>query len=242
MPVIRPDINGKMVTRHVIADNNGASSAHIPAPAATPRLLGSKEYARRIADALMSEEDDNGRLKEVISEVYEEGLSLHALRELHERLPDFSVQEKSVLREQSYSLFNYLIQAYADEEHTEKVFYGVAGSLDTIGAFATDRGPLFVYECIEAALREADEMGIDPRSSSDYERSVYRFLFFKEVIGDYPRVMQPMEIYEKSVWFAENKDRLFPHADRIMTSNVDWEWMKELANPDNAASLSEGTL
>jgi hypothetical protein len=244
VPVIRPDINGKLVTRHVIADKGTGSRVTIPAPAGTHQVLGVKEYARRIAEALAPEGSDSHAYQRTLTDIFQQEMGLESLKELHDRLPRLTTDEKLVLSKQSMTLFNNLTLDYADGEQTEKMFHNILESLDIIEAFSDAHYGNAVYKASRRVMEQTDEMGMNSlsSSSSEWQRNVCRFLMFSQLIGDNRR-MDHEELSDKVWWFAESTERLFPHAARILANDrVDWDWMKELANPDTATGLSEGTL
>jgi hypothetical protein len=207
-------------------------------------VLGVKEYARRIADVLVAGVYEDPSYQRMIAGIYQQGLGLDSLKEVHDRLPGLSAADRHTLLGQSETLFNNLTLGYADEEQTEKVFHNVLESLDIISAFSDSYYGNGVYNASCRVVEWTDEMGIDPRSSSssEWQRNVCRFLMFRQLIGDHRR-MDHGELSDKVWWFADSTDRLLPHAARILANeHVDWDWMKELANPDTATGLSEGTL
>lgn len=251
MPVVRPDINGKLVTRHVIADPMVESAVRLPAPMATPRLMGEKEYARRIADHLVTAKDDADRpwrtsvaeQKRILAEAYEQSISLHELQRLHDRMLGFNKVEHAIFEHQVLSMFDEFVRGEVNSVGRDQIFHGILDSADMFAMFyPVAFGSDHIFKPSRGALWMADRMDVDPRSSSEAEREIYRFLLFKEIIGD-ESYLDVLEVHRKSQWFAENESLIFSHAKEIMTrKGAGLDWLTELTNPESAPSLSEGTL
>jgi hypothetical protein len=250
-PVVRPDINGKLVTRHVIVDKAVDSAGSLPMPVSGPRLMGAKEYARRIAQELVRESPDQSfrpwaltrdqRMTSLTS-LYGDSLAVYELKELYDRMDNFTDQEKDMFEDQVPALLNDLIVQSVNQDDREKIFHGILTNTDLFTTFhPVSFGSEYLLKSGQSAVRDARALGIDPRSGSEAEHKLYRFLLYKGLVKD-DSFMDVMETHEKAYWFSDNEHLLFPHADAIMKRHGDWEWMNELVNPDTAPSLSEGTL
>lgn len=250
-PVIRPDINGKLVTRHVIADKSVDSATKLPMPVSGPRLMGGKEYARRIAQELVRESADQSpaswvpttqQRQESLAREYEDSLGAYQLKELYDRMNYFTDEEKAIFEYQVPSLFKDFIIRSVEQDDRERIFHGVLKNADLFAAFhPVAFGSEHLLKSGQSAIREAKALDIDPRSSSEAEQKLYRFLLFKGIVKN-ESFMDVMELHENAYWFADNERFLFPHAAAIRERCGDWEWMHELIAPDTAPSLSEGTL
>lgn len=213
--------------------------------------MGEKEYARRIAQELVREPIDHtvrpwaltrDQRETSLASFYGESLAIYELKELYDRMNYFTDQEKDMFEDQVPALLNDMIVQSVEQDDREKIFYGTLTNTDLFTTFRpVSFGSEYLLQSGQSAVREARALGIDPRSGSEAERKLYRFLLYKGLVKD-DSFMDVMETHERAYWFAENELLLFPHADAIRKRCGDWEWMKELVNPDAAPSLSEGTL
>lgn len=243
VPEVRPDINGKMVTRHVLPDRSSGAQLNVPPPAVdapAERNMSAAIYAYRISRFIQS--DGDAMRAAVIAEVLEEGLHKETLIALHDRMTGFSEPEIGFLRDHSVSLFNDLVLRGADSESREKIFWGLMESIDTIGVFYGFLNHRNFLECSDDAIRQAERIGVDPRSTHWFERDTYRFLLIKNLLGD-RFAIDPMDASEGAVWFSENRERVLASVPMLLAREVtDWKLARDITAPDTPSGLSGGIL
>lgn len=245
--VVKADKNGKLVTRHVIEDKASGHDHKSAMPLAAPRLVASKEYSRRIAQGLVRIKDGSftsNSLEELRSRLaaeYEEALDVHSLRELSEKVSEFTEAEKDVFEYQMPALFSTFITLQVDRSKRKTIFSGVLNNVDLFTTFYPIAfGGGHLMNTGDYACRHAQWSG-QTIDDSEAGRRLHRFLLFKGIINE-GHPIEEDELLENVEWFHENQQLLLSQAEAVQRREGDWEWMRELTRPDTAPSLSEGTL
>lgn len=256
VPVVRPDINGKLVTRHVLPEAAAQSAASIPAPSVRvpsgPR--SSEEFKEAIADLIaphyeatdISTSDDFEWVSALLKHDFDE-LSYGALMAYHRVLQTATDQEKALLANGMQELSNVVIDQFLEDDDKERVFFGALESLDLCSAFRSENmSPSAVLsKCYVAARQSARYLNVESRSwKKGYDRDRFRYLVFRELAKEHGRISN-QEIDEDVEWFKRNEQTLMEnvHLLEAHTTNgiVNREWVDELtASP--ARGLNEGIL
>jgi hypothetical protein len=251
VPEKRVDKNGRVVTRHVLADpstGRQVSAVPPPAPASVPAATSVDYYAGEIANYLLEAAGETDI--EFARSLYAGALDSGTLRLIHERMHDWNERDGDLFVETLQLAITKTVARGDTEENRNRLAVILAETLPVISAFS--RHPVnahyamdVVYGANYAATHFAGGSdGSDIVSDmTQTDREMLHWMTFEFIVMNVSTSRPRAWLQDESRWFADNMDRLALQADTIRKrGTTDREFLSELVAADKSVALAEGTL
>jgi hypothetical protein len=244
----RFDKNGRLVTRHVLADRNPARSindAPVPATpvASTPQTR--EEYAQEITDYLLEASDQFDR--DATARLFAKDLTLYSLRLVHSRMHDFSERDGDLFLD----ALDKLILGSVEQGDSQAERENEVAALVEVMPVITKLGDpsMSSWEAISIAKgagygAQANYIIIANhiRVPEGHVRA-FRYLAWEYMVTGECRKRRMDAIKQDALWLEANMDSLSDYREMIKErGTVDQEFLDELLVNNSAPALGEGIL
>lgn len=251
VPEKRVDKNGRVVTRHVLADPAaGKQTATMPPPttAAVPAAHSVDYYAEEIANFLLEAAGDTDI--EFARTLYKGTLGIPPLRLIHDRMHDWSERDSDLFEETLQKVITKTIASGDTQENRDRLAVILVETMPVITRFcklptSSWHAMDIVYGANYAATHFAGGRdGSDIISTmSQEDRNMLRYMAFEYSVMNVCTSRSRDWLVDESRWFANNMERLAAQAKTIRkrgTTNRDF--LNDLIAEDTSPVLAEGTL
>lgn len=244
----RVDKNGRLVTKHVIADKQGASStSDIPIPG-TPVASGPQtrdDYAREITDYLLEASDQFDR--DATARLFAKDLTLYSLRLVHSRMHEFGEQDGDLFLD---ALDKIILGSVEQGDSQAERENDVASLVEAMPIITKLGDPsMSSWEAINIAKgagygAQANYIIIANhiRVPEGHVRA-FRYLAWEYMVTGECRKRRMDAIKQDALWLEANMGSLSDYREVIKErGTVDQEFLDELLVNNSAPALGEGIL
>lgn len=243
----RFDKNGRLVTRHVLADKKTASAlSDTPAPVATaPTPQTRDDYAREITDYLLEASDQFDR--DATARLFSKDLTLYSLRLVHSRMHEFGEQDGDLFLDALDKLILGSVEQGDGQAEREN---DVASLVEVMPVITKLGNPsMSSWEAISIAKgagygAQANFIIIANhiRVPEGHVRA-FRYLAWEYMVTGECRKRRMDAIKQDALWLEANMGRLSAYREVIKErGTVDREFIDELLVKNSVPVLGEGML
>jgi hypothetical protein len=244
----RVDKNGRLVTRHVLADKQATSAlGDAPAPLAPviPTPQTRDEYAREITDYLLEASDHFDR--EATARLFAKDLTLHSLRLVHGRMHEFGEQDGDLFLDALDKLILGSVEAGDSQAELEN---NVAALVEVMPVITKLGDPsMSSWEAISIAKGAGYGAQANYISFANRVRlpeshvRAFRYLAWEYMVTGEFRKRRMDAINKDAQWLEANIDKLSGYRDVIKErGTIDQEFLDELLVNNSVPALGDGIL
>ena len=246
VPEKRVDKNGRVVTKHVLADPKPASSLSvIPVPGVSGKRPVSKaDFGREISQFLLESAGDYDQ--SIAAMTYADNLGIRTLRLIHQRMQSLSERDSDLLEDSLNKLIGKTLNQDDSQQQRDRIVTALVEALPVITTFCSPNVPAWkaidvTYGANYAAKH--NRVRFEGSNVSEEDREIFRWMAFEHVIMNVSTSRTKEWLQDESRWFTDNWDRLAAQADTIRErGTTDREFLSTLIAEDTSAVLARGTL